>query len=327
LADLYVGDLVDKSPVAAVDQKTQEFVQEVRTLRQKYKEMGLFESNKMYYVFKLLSNFALLGLSLWILAHYGHNSLAVVVSGIICGLYFQQCGWLAHDVLHHQLFENRDVNRAWGYLVGNMCQGFSVAWWTDKHTTHHAVPNVHQEDPDIDTFPILAWSDHALTLFNELPEDVSARFFLKYQSFYFFPLLAFARVSWALQSILYSFDKTKTTMRNPLVEQVTLGIHYAWYFGVMYLYLDWKRALLWFLVSQTACGIMLALVFSLNHNGMPIFTKDEFKDMDFYSLQAITGRDVRSNLFSDWFTGGLNYQIEHHMFPTIPRQYVANSVD
>lgn len=151
----------------------------------------------------------------------GNSTGAVFVAGLLLALFWQQSGglcfilfsiswaltrfsfceqgWLAHDFLHHQVFENRSLNRAIGYLVGNIYQGFSVAWWTDKHTTHHAVPNVHQEDPDIDTFPILAWSEHALSLFNDLPDKEASKFFLKFQAFYFFPLLALARLSWAIQ--------------------------------------------------------------------------------------------------------------------------------
>lgn len=61
------------------------------------------------------------------------------------------------------------------------------------------------------------------------------------------------------------------------------------------------------------------------HNGMPVFTMNEFQDMDFFSLQVVTGRDVKPTAFANWFTGGLNYQIEHHIFPALPRrEFSAN---
>jgi fatty acid desaturase len=52
---------------------------------------------------------------------------------------------------------------------------------------------------------------------------------------------------------------------------------------------------------------------------MPILDAEKARNLDFYELQIITGRDVQPNLFNDWFTGGLNYQIEHHIWPTLPR--------
>ena len=60
---------------------------------------------------------------------------------LIQALCWQQCGWLAHDFLHHQVFTNRSINNACGLFFGNFCQGFSVAWWKDKHNLHHAAPN------------------------------------------------------------------------------------------------------------------------------------------------------------------------------------------
>ncbi|KAF9947231.1 hypothetical protein BGZ70_002803 [Mortierella alpina] len=71
--------------------------------------------------------------------------------------------------------------------------------------------------------------------------------------------------------------------------------------------------LVYFLVSQAVCGNLLAIVFSLNHNGMPVISKEEAVEMDFFTKQIITGRDVHPGLFANWFTGGLNYQIEHHL--------------
>ncbi|CAG8765701.1 8246_t:CDS:1, partial [Dentiscutata erythropus] len=66
------------------------------------------------------------------------------------------------------------------------------------------------------------------------------------------------------------------------------------------------------------CGLLLALCFSLNHNGMKVLDEDETMKTDFFVEQVITGRDVTANSlmgrwFVEWFTGGLNYQIEHHV--------------
>ncbi|KAI0244050.1 hypothetical protein L0F63_002977 [Massospora cicadina] len=82
---------------------------------------------------------------------------------------------------------------------------------------------------------------------------------------------------------------------------------------------SWPLTLLFVFVSQVTCGVLLASVFTLNHNGMRVLTSEEASKMDFYTLQCETGRDVYPSYFMTWFCGGLNYQIEHHMFPTLPR--------
>ncbi|CAN0287824.1 unnamed protein product, partial [Hapterophycus canaliculatus] len=85
---------------------------------------------------------------------------------LLMAVFWQQCGWLAHDFLHHQqVFKNRAYGDLAGVFWGNLMQGFSVGWWKNKHNTHHAVPNLHESsadahdgDPDMDTMPVLAWS-------------------------------------------------------------------------------------------------------------------------------------------------------------------------
>jgi len=79
--------------------------------------------------------------------------------------------------------------------------------------------------------------------------------------------------------------------------------------------------LTFFLSSQLFSGLLLASIFSLNHNGMKVYSKEEAKAVDFYQRQIVTGRDVTHSVLMTWMAGGLNYQIEHHMFPMIPRHH------
>lgn len=89
------------------------------------------------------------------------------------------------------------------------------------------------------------------------------------------------------------------------LERVTLFMHWAWYLSLAFYYNTPLMALLYIFVSQAGCGIMLAVVFSVNHNGMPVFDSDRAQNMDFYELQILTGRDVEPSIFNDFFTGGL----------------------
>ena len=86
------------------------FVRDARELRTVFKDLGYFKSSKLYYAFKVASNLSLLGLALAILALFPGVYLATFVSACLVGLFWQQCGWLSHDFLHHQVFENRTAN-------------------------------------------------------------------------------------------------------------------------------------------------------------------------------------------------------------------------
>ncbi|KAJ3115603.1 hypothetical protein HDU96_000360 [Phlyctochytrium bullatum] len=282
LSNHYAGDLDPSESILS------EFERDVEQLHQTLEELGVFKSSKFYYGFKLLTNVSILVLSVFILCTWPGNSLAVITSACVLALFWQQCGWLAHDFLHHQVFTNRAINDGFGYLVGNVAQGFSVAWWKDKHCTHHSLPNVHQQDPDIDTMPYLAWSEHALELFVDMKDSDVARFLVANQPVLYFPILAFARMAWAFASILF-VSKEELPAQKFVVEAGTLFLHWTWYLG---------------------------LAFS---NGMPVFSQKTSSRVGFHELQVVTGRDVASTPLVDWFTGGLNFQIEHHLFPALPR--------
>lgn len=313
LSRFCVGELREE------EKQETEFVKDARKLRALFKEQGLFKSNKLYYAFKCLSNISILATSITILTLNPGNTLAVFVAGLFLALFWQQCGWLSHDFLHHQVFENRVLGNAVGFIFGNLAQGFSVDWWKNKHNTHHAVPNVHGGDPDIDTLPFLAWSEHALEGFNDPQVQATLpKFMIDHQLFFYTPLLTFARFSWALQSALHV--KNGKNVPNFAAEAIFLSLHWIGYLAVLSLLCHGIfHKLLFLFTSQLACGVLLASVFSLNHNGMPIFSKEEARSIDFYSRQILTGRAVSPSLFTTWFTGGLNYQIEHHLFPMLPR--------
>ncbi|KAJ3284050.1 hypothetical protein HK104_010121 [Borealophlyctis nickersoniae] len=317
LASFYVGDLADTEV-----KKPNGFATDVQELRVLIEKMGLYESNKFWYFTKIAQTLSLAVISVTMLALFGNNLAGVLSSALLMAVFFQQCGWAAHDFLHHQVFENRSYNDLVGYMIGNLSQGFSVAWWKHKHDTHHSVPNVYDADPDIDTMPLLAWTEHALEGFADFDDATLAKFMVNYQPIIFFPLLSFARLGWAVQSVLWNvkgrrrFDAFPTSL---VTELALLTLHYTWYLGAAFTFLNPLYAVFWILASQCGCGLLLAAVFAVNHNGMPIYTKEEAKDMDYYQLAIETGRNVTPTPFNNWFTGGLNFQIEHHMFPTIPR--------
>jgi len=260
------------------------------------------------------------------------ESFAVHMLGaVILGLFWQQCGWLAHDFLHHQVFKNRFYGDVMGLIIGDLFQGFSVQWWKSKHNAHHAVPNLHASvegacdgDPDIDTMPILAWT---LKMAETAQNSKIGRTLISWQAFFYFPVLLFARLAWAHQSWVFVWGGfgqhsvqaaalDKKNMKYPTAEKVFLVLHYVGLLTIMS-YMPFLNAVCYFLLAQTSCGLFLATVFGLGHNGMSVYPADQRPD--FWKLQVTTTRNVTSNWFVDWFCGGLQYQVDHHLFPMLPR--------
>lgn len=311
-------------------EKQKEFEKGYRELRAKIIAMGLFNSSYIYYVYKVLTNISLLATAI-ACAVVSDNFVVNMVGGLILGLFWQQSGWLAHDFLHHQVFKNRVYGDMAGIIIGNLWQGFSVQWWKSKHNAHHAVPNLHASstdaadgDPDIDTMPILAWT---LRMAESAKDSKMGQFLIRWQSVFYFPVLLFARLAWSHQSWVFVWggagahsvkaahiDKAK--IRYPILERIGLVAHYAGLLTILS-YMPPLTAIAYFFTAQCGCGLMLATVFGLGHNGMAVYPADQRPD--FWKLQVSTTRNVTSTWFVDWFCGGLQYQVDHHLFPTLPR--------
>lgn len=314
-------------------EKQKQFELAYRKLRNDLIKDKMFESDKLYYLWKVLSTFSIFVLSVYVAWRGG--LLNTIIGGVILGLFWQQSGWLAHDFLHHQVFKNRNLNNISALMIANIWQGFSGGWWKSKHNKHHAVPNLLSSkpdaddgDPDIDTLPVLSWHQK---MSGPAKDSAFAGFMIKWQKYLYFPILFGARLTWAHQSWNFVFggfqlyghdsakyihiDKKISKLRN--WERLGLVIHYA---GIIYVCSKMSSlwlGLLWFMLGQTMCGLFLAVVFGLGHNGMAVYPADERPD--FWKLQVTTTRNVTSNWFVDWFCGGLQYQVDHHLFPSLPR--------
>jgi len=312
------------------------FEQGYRDLRAKMLAAGMFQVDGWYYVFKVVSNLAILAAAV-MCAAWSSSFTVNMCGAVLLGLFWQQCGWLAHDFLHHQVFKTRWMGDAAGLIIGDLFQGFSVQWWKSKHNSHHAVPNLHASvpgacdgDPDIDTMPILAWSRRMAA---SAKDSENGRFLIKWQAYFYFPALLFARLAWAHQSWVFVFGGAgahsvvgakidREHMRYPTWEKICLALHYVALGSILYT-MPLFNAFCYALLSQTSCGLMLALVFGLGHNGMSVYPADERPD--FWKLQVSTTRNIKSNLFTDWFCGGLQYQVDHHLFPSLPRHNLGKA--
>jgi fatty acid desaturase len=98
---------------------------------------------------------------------------------------------------------------------------------------------------------------------------------------------------------------------------VLLAVHVLGYAAALLLVLDPVKALAFLAVHQAVFGLYMGCSFAPNHKGMPTIAAEH--KIDFLRRQVLTSRNVRGGRFADLFLGGLNYQIEHHLFPNMPR--------
>jgi fatty acid desaturase/predicted heme/steroid binding protein len=312
LAEYYVGDLKKE----ADPKPDSDLLNEFRDLRRVLEKAQMFKSSKSYYFYKSLLCLALLAASVSIIGA-SKTIPAVVASAALLGLFWQQCAWLFHDFLHHQVSEDRKVNSLVGGLfLGNIVQGYSGGWWSFKHNTHHAATNEtdengHPVDPDIDMAPVFAFSKEILAT---VEKDSVWRSILKYQHIYFIPLSFTARFKFLFVSWEHA-NKHDMPAANRILEKGSLLLHHALFASIAFSSLPAGLAVSWLLLSHMFCGALIVGVWVLSHNGMEVHNDSR----NFVATQLSSTRNIEGNIFNEWFTGGLNRQIEHHLFPTLPR--------
>jgi fatty acid desaturase len=227
---------------------------------------------------------------------------------------FTQIGFLGHDAGHRQVFSTRRASYIAGILLGNLGIGLSYGWWVDKHNRHHAHPNQEGADPDI------AVGALAFTAAQARARRGLARLVFRYQAYLFFPLLLLEAVNLHVASVQ---ALTRRTARHRSWERALFTIHAAGYLTAVFLVLSPVKAVVFLIVQQGLFGLYLGCSFAPNHKGMPIL--DATDKTDFLRRQVLTSRNVRGGWLTDFALGGLNYQIEHHLFPSMPRPNLRHS--
>jgi fatty acid desaturase len=227
-----------------------------------------------------------------------------------------QVAFLGHDAGHRQMFRRRFPSELVGLIAGNAAVGLSYGWWVDKHNRHHANPNHEDEDPDVGA-GALVW-----TYEQALGTRGFGRWLARRQAYLFFPMLLLEGLSLHVASIRAIVGRGPdgryaTPMRHRAVEGVLLAAHTVGYVALLLAVMSPGKALLFAAVHQALWGLYMGCAFAPNHKGMPMPTAED--ELDFLRKQVLTSRNVRGSRLVDTALGGLNYQIEHHLFPNMPR--------
>jgi fatty acid desaturase len=276
-------------------------------LSRQVRQSGLLERRLPYYAWKVTLTTAALAAGWAAFAVIG-NSWWQLADAAFLAAVFAQFGFLGHDAGHGQVFRTRRANAVLGLACGNLGAGISFGWWTGKHNRHHAHPNTEGADPDI-AISTLAFSPASAQAARGIQ-----RLVFRYQAYLVIPMLFLEALSLHASSIRRI---TGPGCRHRAWEATLLGAHFAAVLGAVFLVLPPVKAVAFIAVQQGLLGFYLGCSFAPNHKGMPILAASD--KTDFLRRQVLTSRNVRGGLLTDFALGGLNYQIEHHLFPSMPR--------
>jgi len=187
------------------------------------------------------------------------------------------------------------VSYVLGRMLGGLVNGFSATWWSDKHNTHHVHTNQLGVDSDIANDPILhLW----------IPAEHKDFAYRRFQHMYYHMVYAFLYVSWRIQSFQWSRDRSNYT------ELACMLANYTWLVAI----LPWKVSI----CSVLLGGWLVSEIVTATHQSEEILTESDAST--FVEDQFRTTRDVHSDsVFFNYLWGGMQYQLEHHLFPTMPK--------
>jgi fatty acid desaturase len=238
----------------------------------------------------------------WIIAGFAMAGLLGVLSA--------QYGFIAHEAAHRQVFRGNKANDWLGLILANLFAGLSYGFWMKKHNQHHKVPNQIDADPDI-AIRILSFTPESRNSKKGIERWLSER-----QGF-LFPFLLFLTGFDLLLDSFAGLGRKDKALKTRLLEFGLMVVRQAAPYVAMGLIFGWLWAIALWVFQMMIFGFFMGAAFAPNHKGMPLVPKDA--KLDFFSRQVLTSRNIRGSWLKDNLMGGLNYQVEHHLFPSMAR--------
>ncbi|SDU73484.1 fatty acid desaturase family protein [Jiangella alkaliphila] len=284
-------------------------------LAQQVKEAGLLRRAYTYYWSRILGAVAVFA-GIWVAFAFLGDSWFQLLLAAGLGVVLTQISFLGHDSAHRQIFRSHHWNDWTSRVLSGLFAGLSHGWWVSKHSRHHANPNKEGSDPDIGP------SAFAFTPAIAQARRGLAAKLTRWQG-YFLPFVPFIGVALHIASIQRLVGKQP--LKHRWTEIAFIAARLGGYITVLLLVLPPGKAAAFFAVQMLVFGLLLGSAFATNHVGMPIVPPD--MKIDFLRRQVLMSRNISGGRFTTFAMGGLNYQIEHHLFPNMPRPNLRRARD
>ncbi|GJM29163.1 MAG: fatty acid desaturase [Cyclobacteriaceae bacterium] len=226
-----------------------------------------------------------------------------------------------HDAIHGSYSGNKKVNRYLGYTM-NLIGANAAVWKVQHNVLHHTYTNIDQADDDINPPFFLRFSPHA-----------RRHWVHRFQHLYVWFFYGLSTISWVTAKDFVrmnryrrmGFFKGENEYRNELIEMIGWKLFYYCYaliLPIIMVPLAWWLVVLAFISMHFLTGTLMSLVFQTAHvmPGIEFPLPDDKGRIDnewaIHQLATTTNYSPNSRYLS-WLIGGLNFQIEHHLFPDV----------
>eukprot|EP01125_Pyxidicula_operculata_P018104 TRINITY_DN6408_c0_g2_i1.p1 TRINITY_DN6408_c0_g2~~TRINITY_DN6408_c0_g2_i1.p1 ORF type:complete len:383 (+),score=56.92 TRINITY_DN6408_c0_g2_i1:38-1186(+) len=284
--------VLDGLPSRPVPSSTDPLLEDFETLRNQFEKEGLFKPNYPHIAYRVLELVVMHSIGLYLMFN-GWPIFGMLVFSLANG----RCGWLMHEGGHGSITGNPKIDKMAQSVLFGLGNGMSGAYWNNQHNKHHATPQKIGYDVDLNTLPLVA--------FNKETAKKGNRLWLRFQAYLFIPVVTLAvTLGWGLYLHPRYMLRTKQ------------WLEFACY--VLRLYFIYRYLSVgMFVLNALFGGIYIFLNFALSHTHKPIVPKDKHENWVVYAANHTT--NINPSLLCNWWMGYLNFQIEHHLFPSMPQ--------
>ncbi|NGF57190.1 acyl-CoA desaturase [Parapedobacter sp. SGR-10] len=246
-----------------------------------------------------------------------HWAISIVLC-MLFGVNLAAIGFnIMHDAGHNSFSDNKRLNTILSYSLNLL--GGNIYFWKLKHNiAHHTYTNIDGEDHDIEV------------KFMRIHHDQQLKKHHRYQRFYFPLLYGISYLAWIFYQDYEKYFRQRMgdskaqfdfPMRERIIFWTSKVIHFGLFIVLPVVVVGWLPTLLGLLIAGAVCGMSLATVFQLAH----VVEETEFKTINeakveeewmIHQIQSTANFATKSKVLT-WILGGLNFQVEHHLFPKI----------
>lgn len=286
------------------------FGKQMLALHHKLMREGYYDNSFLWFLVKFSVPVCLNLTTFFLLFNHGDVFIIQLICSAFLGLFFHQSGFLMHDLMHSHAFQNYKLDEKFGVFYGTLCFGISARWWKDEHIVHHALTNTVEYstgfiDPQAKED---VWAQNE-KLFPFM-KDKLQHFLIKVQYFTFVPLCVFVgRFGIVVDSI------REEKRRDVLI---AFALHCIWMGTMLSFVPSWKHRFLIYYFASVGEGV-LHVQLLMNHYSKQFYEKETMHKTEYFQAMVECNINILCPRWMDWFHGGLNFHIEHHCFPRLPR--------
>eukprot|EP01147_Barroeca_monosierra_P004378 gene4377-6664_t len=268
---------------------------------------GFFEPSMYEVVYRNLELLAIHAIGVYFVSL---GSLPAILAGLcILGIGSGRCGWLMHEGGHYSMTGSINIDKAFQIVIYGVGCGMSAGWWRSQHNRHHATPQKLQHDVDLDTLPLVAFNARIA----EKARSPIVRAWLRFQHIAFIPISCLL-VALGWQFYLHPRYMIRTKKK---FELMTLIVRYSLFFGLLFRDFTWTQAIFAYLFYNMCGAAYIFTNFALSHTHLPVSNPDEYLHWVEYAAKHTT--NLTPGFICNWWMAYLNFQIEHHLFPSMPQ--------